>query len=77
MRPSFVYSPLGEHRIADKRIMRYLKGTQNHGLLYKKINSSSYIGYSDSGVVILMNAYKSTSGYIFQIGAWYSNKLEK
>ncbi len=70
--------PTKEHWIAVKRIMRYLKGTHNYGLLYTKSNSSRYIGFSDSDWAGDVDDRKSTSGYIFQVGgtsvSWKSRK---
>ena len=48
--------------------MRYLKGTQNYGLLYKNFNSNTCVGFSDSDWVGDIDYRKSTSGYIFQVG---------
>ena len=62
----FCSKPTKEHWIAVKRIMRYLKGSINYGLLYRKIESSaSFIGFSDS----------DWAGDVDD--RWYSNKLEE
>ena len=70
--------PTNEHWTAVKRILRYLKGTHNFGLLYKKSNSSNCEGFSDSDWAGDVNDRKSTSGYIFQVGdtaiSWRSRK---
>ena len=60
--------PRKKHWTAVKRIVRYLKGTNNFGLLYKKSNSNSCEGFSDSDWASDVNDCKSTSGYIFQVG---------
>ena len=52
-----------QHWEAVKRVMRYLKGTLNFGLLYTSDGSGECIGYSDANWV-----GKSSSGYVFQIG---------
>ena len=59
--------PMKEHWNAVKRIMRFLKGTHNFGLLYKKSNSSSCIGFSDSDWAGDLDDQRLTSGYIFQV----------
>ena len=60
--------PTKEHWTAVKRIVRYCKGTHNFGLLYKKSNSNSCEGFSDSDWASDVNDRKSSSGYIFQVG---------
>ena len=74
----FCSKPSKEHWTAVKRIMRYLKDTQNYGLLYKKVESASCIGFSDSDWAGDVGDRRSTSGYVFQIGgtsiSWRSKK---
>ena len=74
----FCSKPTKEHWTAVKRIMRYLKGTQNHGLLYKKASSGTCISFSDSDWAGNLDDRRSTSGYIFQVGgtaiSWKSRK---
>ena len=62
-----------------KRILRYLKGTVDYGLCYKrKSQSDECIGYSDSDWAGDMNDRKSTSGYVFHLNgaviSWRSKK---
>ena len=57
-----------EYWTAVKRIMKYLKGIQNHGLLYKKASSSTCIGFSDSDWAGNLDDRMSSLGYIFQVG---------
>ena len=70
--------PMKEHWTAVKMIMRYLKGTHNFSLLYKKSNSNSFIGFSDSDWAGNLDDRRSTSGYIFQVAStavsWKSRK---
>jgi hypothetical protein len=76
----FCAMPGKQHWTAVKRVMRYLKGTLNYGLKYCKMgnNHVNFIGYSDADWGGDVNDYKSTSGYIFQIGgtavSWRSKK---
>ena len=74
----FCSKPSKEHWVAVKRIMRYLKGTLNYGLLYKKNKLNTCVGYSDADWAGDVNDRKSTSGYIFQVGgtavSWKSQK---
>ena len=71
--------PTKSHWTAVKRIFRYLRGTTHHGLLYSKGSEShDLIGYSDADWGGDDNDYKSTTGYLFQIGGtavtWKSKK---
>lgn len=74
----FCAKPNKQHWSAVKRIFRYLKGTPQYGLLYKKGASDSCLGYSDADWGGDLDDRKSTSGYIFQIGetaiSWRSKK---
>ena len=75
-----VFAPtlLAQHWTTVKCIFRYLRGTTQLGLLYSKEESSALIGYSDADWGGDCNDYKSTSGYVFQIGgttvSWKSKK---
>ena len=65
----FMDKPSSEHLSAAKRILRYLKGTVNYGLLYNRGDRDMKItGYSDSDFVGDINDRKSTSGQIFFMG---------
>ena len=44
----FSTKPNRQHWTAVKRIMRYLRGTSNFGLLYTKEESKECVGYSDA-----------------------------
>ena len=74
----FCSNPTKEHWTATKRIFRYLRGTANCGLLYKKTDSDALVGYSDADWGGDPDNLKSTSGYCFQIGgtlvSWKSKK---
>ncbi|MHB1946432.1 MAG: reverse transcriptase domain-containing protein, partial [Metallibacterium sp.] len=60
-----------------KRILRYLKGTQNFNIIYSKTNEP-LIGYADSNWGGGAKDRKSTSGYVFTYGgaaiSWASRK---
>ena len=71
--------PTQEHYIGVKRVLRYLKGTENYGLFYKKGDlKGELIRYSDSDFAGDSNDRKSTSGHIFFFGgmavSWSSQK---
>ena len=61
-----------------KRIMRYLQGTFNFGLLYNRCGSKKFVGFSDADWAGDLDDRKSTSGHLFQISGgavtWRSKK---
>ena len=61
----FSSNPQKERWTALKRILRYLKGTTNIGILYKQDGSDKCIGYSDVDWAGDTSDRKSTSGYMF------------
>ena len=73
----FCAKPMEQHWVAVKRILRYLKGTQKYGLLYKR-NDSDCVGFSDADWGGDLDDRKSTSGYVFKVGgtaiSWRSKK---
>ncbi|XP_073137971.1 uncharacterized protein [Henckelia pumila] len=74
----FQSNPKQSHFIAGKRILRYLKGTQNVGLWYAKHNSFNLVGYSDADYAGCKLDRKSTSGSCQFLGdrliSWFSEK---
>lgn len=74
----FSSKPTKDHWTALKRVLRYLKGTVNYGILYSQKRSGDSIGFSDSDWAGDINDRKSTSGYLFQISGgavtWKSKK---
>ena len=61
----FSSNPQEEHWTALKRLLRYLRGTQKHGILYTKHGSNTCVGYTDADWAGDVNDRKSTSGYTF------------
>lgn len=68
--------PNQSHWVAAKRVLRYLKGTVNFGLVYS--GDSCVVGHSDADWAGDVDDRKSTSGYMFQIAggpvSWRSRK---
>ena len=76
----FSSKPTQKHWTAVKRVFRYLNGTAEYGILFKKGESEECIGYSDSDWAGDQDDRKSTSGYIFQSASgaisWRSKKQD-
>ncbi|RVW48110.1 Retrovirus-related Pol polyprotein from transposon TNT 1-94 [Vitis vinifera] len=54
-----------DHWKAAKKMMRYLQGTKDYKLIYRRTNNLKVVGYSDSDFAGCVDSCKSTSGYIF------------
>ncbi|KAK6160335.1 hypothetical protein DH2020_003716 [Rehmannia glutinosa] len=74
----YMENPTTTHFKAAKRILRYLKGTINFGLLYSVSNDYKLVGYSDSDWAGDTDDRKSTTGFTFFMGdtafTWGSKK---
>ena len=74
----FSANPTTRHWTAVKRIMRYLRGTTDLGLIFTPQGSNDCVGFSDADWAGDLDDRKSTSGYVFQIGgtavSWRSKK---
>ena len=74
----FNSNPRKEHWSALKRVLRYLNGTINYGLLYKQGGPEHFVGYSDADWAGDLSDRKSTSGYVFILSggpvSWSSRK---
>lgn len=67
-----------QHYKAGKRVLRYIKGTLNHGIQFRRAEELKLIGYTDSDWAGSKDDMKSTSGYAFTLGSamicWSSRK---
>lgn len=77
----FMEKPKTPHFLAAKRILRYVKGTLDLGILYpysQKNIEGEVFGYSDSDWCGDKDDRKSTTGYVFKFGtspiSWCSKK---
>lgn len=74
----FMSCPTQLHMQAAKRILRYLQGTKNYGIWYRKGGNDELLAYTDSDYAGDFYDRKSTSGYVFLIAsgavAWSSKK---
>jgi hypothetical protein len=56
------------HLTAMKRILRYLRGTPDFGLLLRRLSSSDLIVYTDADWADCPDTHRSTSGYAVFVG---------
>lgn len=77
----YLSKPMTCHWVAVKHVFRYLKGTMDHELVYRKNNDSlSLTGYCDADWASSPDDRRSTSGYCFSLTAsgplvsWKSRK---
>ena len=61
-------SPKESHWQVVKRILRYVSGTKDIGIMYSNLDTFKLIGYSDSDNGGNTNDRKSTSRYTFHFG---------
>ncbi|XP_058775305.1 secreted RxLR effector protein 161-like [Vicia villosa] len=77
----FLQRPRVSHLAAAKRILRYLKGNLNYGILFPiadKGKEFKLVGYTNSSWCSVAEDRKSTTGYVFMLGgapvAWSLRK---
>ncbi|PNX80439.1 copia-type polyprotein [Trifolium pratense] len=74
----YMERPTEIHLAAIKIIMRYLKGTMDLGIWYKRNEKKKLVGWSDSDYAGDLDDRKSTSGYVYMLGSsaisWSSKK---
>uniref|UniRef100_A0A7M5V2B3 Polyprotein n=1 Tax=Clytia hemisphaerica TaxID=252671 RepID=A0A7M5V2B3_9CNID len=69
-----------QHWIGVKRVLRYLKGTLDYGLIYEGSESGDILlhGFADADWAGDIDTRKSTSGYVFKVGnstvSWKSKR---
>ena len=74
----YMANPSNDHWVGVKRILRYLQGTIDYGLVFSSdgVGDELY-GYSDADWAGDVDTRRSTSGYVFKIDAsvsWSSRK---
>ncbi|KAE8221726.1 hypothetical protein CF326_g8509 [Tilletia indica] len=63
----FMSNPSPAHFLAAKRILRYLAGTKEKGLMYTGASKTPLAGWSDSDHGTDPSTRRSVSGYLFQL----------
>ncbi|XP_050219392.1 secreted RxLR effector protein 161-like [Mercurialis annua] len=59
--------PGKDHWIAAKRVLRYLQGTRDYMLTYRKVEHLELIGFTDLDFAGCSDDRKSTSGYLYKL----------
>ena len=74
----FIQRPQEPHAQAVKHLYRYLKGTINFAMLYRRGEESNLRGFTDADWAADAHDRKSTTGYVFFLGntpiTWNSRK---
>ncbi|CAN6485003.1 unnamed protein product [Victoria cruziana] len=74
----YLSNPGKDHWKAVKRVMRYLQGSNDNMLIYRKSDDLEILGYSDSDFAGCQDSRRSTSGYVFTLAggaiSWKSIK---
>jgi hypothetical protein len=76
----FLEEPREDHRAAVKHLLRYIAGTQDHGVFYGKGKSGDHwlVGFSDSDHAGDIDDRRSTTGVLYYLGSspvtWQSSK---
>ena len=61
----FSQNPGKAHWSAVKRILSYLSGTLNHGILFSSKGRAHLVGFTDADYAGCLDSRKSTSGFLF------------
>ncbi|KAG8499662.1 hypothetical protein CXB51_006097 [Gossypium anomalum] len=76
----FMHAPTTEHLTALKRILRYLRGTIDYGLIFRPSDRLSLVGYADANWGLDFDDRRSTTGYCIFFGhtpvSWSSKKQQ-
>ena len=76
----YMENPTEMHLLTAKKILRYLQGTKDFGLFYKKGEKMELVGFTDSDYAGDQDDRRSTSGFIFMFGtgavSWSSKKQQ-
>jgi len=76
----YMEKPTELHLKAAKRVFRYLKGTTDFSIFYKKNEGSIMSGFTDSDYAGDLDDRRSTSGHVFMMGSgvisWASKKQQ-
>ncbi|XP_074299895.1 secreted RxLR effector protein 161-like [Silene latifolia] len=60
-------NPDTDHWKAAKKVLRYLQGTKDYMLMYRRGDCLEVVGYSGSEFASYIDSQKSSSGYVFMV----------
>nr|GEW44806.1 ribonuclease H-like domain, reverse transcriptase, RNA-dependent DNA polymerase [Tanacetum cinerariifolium] len=76
----FMQEPRKQHMKAIRQVLRYVKGTKDHGITYKHNGGNKIHGYSDNSYGVNTQEGKGTTGIIFYYRespiSWSTQKQE-
>ncbi|KAL2241052.1 UNVERIFIED_CONTAM: Retrovirus-related Pol polyprotein from transposon TNT 1-94 [Sesamum indicum] len=61
----YMEAPTSSHLKVAQRILRYIKGTIDHGIFYGNSQDFKLVGYCDSDWADDVDSWKSTTGFVF------------
>ncbi|XP_019105476.2 uncharacterized mitochondrial protein AtMg00810-like [Beta vulgaris subsp. vulgaris] len=64
----FMQKPVKRHLEAVRRILRYMKGTIDYGILYRNNKEIEVVEYCDADYAGDLDTRRSTTGYVFNLG---------
>eukprot|EP00253_Pinus_taeda_P034872 PITA_34872 len=65
----FMETPKDTHWSAGKRILRYIVGTRDCGIMYASTEKKEFIGYKNSDFAGSLDDRKRTSSFVFHLGS--------
>ena len=65
----FMHKPSQTHFGAAKRVLRYIQGTLDFGIMYERNVETKLFGFCDSDWGGCVDDMRSTSGYVFSLGS--------
>ena len=64
----YMQNPKKLHLKAVRRILRYIKGTLDYGILYKKDGDCNLVGFCDADYAGDHDTRRLTTRYVFMLG---------
>ncbi|XP_070049754.1 uncharacterized mitochondrial protein AtMg00810-like [Nicotiana tomentosiformis] len=65
----YMHNPKKHHTEVVRRMLRYVKSSIDYGLLYEKGDDCKVVGYCDADYAAGHDTRRSTTGFVFKLGA--------